>query len=72
MDRRFYREKYDTEKTLAAFSVSLRDEVDLDSLNNRLLSVVENTMHPEHVILWLKPFDETSHQNVISAFKSIE
>jgi len=55
IDRRFYRQKYDAEKTLAAFSASLRDEVDLDSLCDRLMAVVDNTLQPEHTLLWLKP-----------------
>jgi hypothetical protein len=55
IDQRFYRQKYDAEKTLLAFSNSLREEVDLDTLSNRLLVVIETTMHPEHVLLWLKP-----------------
>lgn len=55
IDQRFYRQKYDAEKTLMAFSSSLRDEVDLDTLSNRLITVVETTMHPEHVLLWIKP-----------------
>jgi hypothetical protein len=57
IDRRFYRQKYDAEKTLAAFSASLRDEVDLDSLCDRLMAVVDNTLQPEHTLLWLKPAD---------------
>lgn len=72
IDRRFYREKHDTEKTLAAFSTSLRDEVDLDSLNNRLLSVVENTMHPEHVLLWLNPSEDTRPREAIPLSESKE
>ncbi|OGO40890.1 MAG: hypothetical protein A2W36_02350 [Chloroflexi bacterium RBG_16_58_14] len=55
IDRRFYRQKYDAEKTLAAFSASLRDEVDLDALCDRLMAVVDNTLQPEHTLLWLKP-----------------
>ena len=53
IDRRFYRSKYDAAKTVAAFSATLRQEVDLDLLRKQLVSVVEETMQPEYVSLWL-------------------
>jgi hypothetical protein len=55
IDRRFYRRKYDAAKTLAAFAATAREEVDLDALTVEFLRVVDETMQPTHILLWLKP-----------------
>jgi hypothetical protein len=53
IDRRFYRQKYDAARILADFGATIRDQVDLDELSDSLLGVVNQTIQPTHVSLWL-------------------
>jgi hypothetical protein len=54
IDRRFYRRKYDAQQVLARFARTARDEVELDELTAELVRVVEETMRPERVAIWLR------------------
>ncbi len=63
IDRRFYRRKYDAARILAAFSDTMRDEVDLSKLSEHLLNVVQETMQPAHISLWLRETNQERHPN---------
>jgi len=54
IDRHFFRKKYDAQRVLAEFAVTARDETDLDALTAELASVVQATLQPERVSVWLR------------------
>lgn len=57
IDRRFYRRKYNAEKTLAEFSAFVRDEVEIGPITEELLGTVQRSIQPQHVSLWLRGSD---------------
>jgi hypothetical protein len=67
VDRHFNRRKYNTATTIQAFSTHLRDQVDLDTLSTELLEVIDQTMEPTRVSLWLRPSPHGSLGAVRSA-----
>ena len=54
IDRRFYRRKYNAALVLARLELTLRDDIELEHLTERLLSVVDETLEPSHAALWLR------------------
>jgi hypothetical protein len=65
IDRRFYRRKYDAEKALAGFAASARDEVDAGRLTSTLVGVVEETVQPVYVSIWVKDSKAIRHEREV-------
>jgi hypothetical protein len=60
VDRRFNRRRYDAAQTIGGFSARLRQQIDLDTLTTELLAVIDQTMQPTQVSLWLQPAPSAS------------
>ena len=65
VDRRFNRRRYDAVRTVAGFSARLRNQIDLDTLMTELLAVVQHTMEPTQVSLWLRSTPDRSQQDTV-------
>ncbi len=53
IDRRFYRNRYDAARVLSRFNATVQEQVELDRLTDELIEVVQETVQPANVSLWL-------------------
>ena len=64
VDRRFYRNKYDTDQAITQLSHHLRDEVDINRLADALINTIDETMQPEQITLWLREASPASRNQI--------
>ena len=64
VDGRFNRARYDAEETVTAFAARLRDAVDIDTIQDELLYVVQQAVEPSHATIWVRPPGPTVHGTV--------
>jgi hypothetical protein len=62
IDRRFYRSKYNADRTMESFSAAARNEVELNKLTNQLLQVAQEAMQPQSIFFWLNPSADGKRQ----------
>ena len=62
MDHRFNRTRYDAQLTASAFAGRLRDQIDLDSIVGEMRSVVDSSVQPANVSVWIRARNETRTQ----------
>jgi len=54
VDRRFNRARYDAEAIVTAFTVRLRDAIDLDTVRGELLRAADHAVEPSHASLLIR------------------
>ncbi|HET8844861.1 MAG TPA: hypothetical protein VFN35_25540, partial [Ktedonobacteraceae bacterium] len=72
IDRRFYRRKYNAVRTLAAFSSTLHQEVDLERLSEQVVMVVQDTVQPVYISLWLLNSNKATSQSLLDFTEEAE
>jgi hypothetical protein len=71
IDQRFYRRKYNAGRALAAFSATLKDEVELEPLIERMMGVVEDTLQPQEITLWLREPEDSPEGEGVSEWEEM-
>ena len=71
INRRFYRNKYDAVRTSELFSEAMSEEIDLAQFTERLLSVVQETMQPTFVSLWIRKSENQQNKRTTRVLPKI-
>lgn len=72
IDRKFFRAKYDFRTALSEFIDAARSTIDIEELTPKLVEVVEKTIHPKHILLFLKNPETNSLRQAYSHGLSVK